>query len=111
MSIASTCDRCTSSITREGEMRRGEALIALLGIVATASCVRYQPQPLDPGAHLAQYRARRLDDPPLRDWVSRWAGPILPSGWTDRRRSGSGAAARRRGGGYRFRGGSDGERG
>ncbi len=49
-----------------------------------AACVRYVPQPLQPSAHLATLRARRLSDPRLSAWVGRWGGPPMPARWTDR---------------------------
>jgi outer membrane protein, heavy metal efflux system len=56
-------------------------LVALL--VLTAGCVRYQAQPLDPLAHPAEYRARRLDDPRLRRYLAKYDGGTSDTGWTD----------------------------
>lgn len=58
-------------------------LMVLAGL-CVSGCARYQPQPIDAASHLAEYRARRLDDSALVAWVSRWAGPLSPDGWTDR---------------------------
>jgi outer membrane protein, heavy metal efflux system len=60
------------------------ALAALGALVALHGCVRYVPQPIEPARHAGVYRARRLSDPRLLDWVSRWA--VRPAGgrWTDR---------------------------
>lgn len=49
-----------------------------------AACVRYVSEPLQPAAHLAAVRARRLSDPRLREWVGRWGVPPAPARWTDR---------------------------
>lgn len=57
--------------------------IALL-LLALNACVRYVPRPLEPSVHAAAYRARRLDDPRLLDWVTRWAGHPEVRRWTDR---------------------------
>jgi cobalt-zinc-cadmium efflux system outer membrane protein len=63
--------------------RRGNWTVPL-GIILSTACARYHPQPIDPAAYITEYRARRLNDPALLAWVTRWAGPISPSGWTDR---------------------------
>jgi cobalt-zinc-cadmium efflux system outer membrane protein len=60
------------------------ALAALGALVALHGCVRYVPQPIEPAAHAGAYRARRLSDPRLLDWVSRWADRPAPDRWTDR---------------------------
>ncbi len=52
--------------------------------VALAACARYVPQPVDPAAHPAAYRARRLDDTALVAWVGRFAEPPAAGRWTDR---------------------------
>jgi outer membrane protein TolC len=57
---------------------------ALLIGLAVPACARYQPAPLDPPAHLREYRTRSLDDTTLVGWVDRYAGRIAPQGWTDR---------------------------
>jgi outer membrane protein, heavy metal efflux system len=60
------------------------ALAALGALVALHGCVRYVPQPIEPAAHAGAYRARRLSDPRLLDWVSRWADRPAARRWTDR---------------------------
>lgn len=65
-------------------MRRGGPTFALLGVAVAASCARYEPQPIDPAIHVSEYRARNLDDSSHLQWVTKWAGPIAPRGWTDR---------------------------
>jgi outer membrane protein, heavy metal efflux system len=53
-------------------------------LAALVGCVRYTPRPLELAAHPAEYRARRLDDPRLLDWVARWdQRPVGPT-WSDR---------------------------
>ncbi|HUF36693.1 MAG TPA: TolC family protein [Gemmatimonadales bacterium] len=59
------------------------SLVAGSLALAPLGCVRYQPSPLDPGAHVAEYRARRLDDPSLRAWVTAHAGAPEGDRWTD----------------------------
>ncbi len=49
-----------------------------------ADCVRYTPQPIELAAHPAVYRARRLDEPRVLDWVARWAPRPSHPVWTDR---------------------------
>ena len=63
-------------------LRRGA--LVMLGGLFVAGCARYQPQPIDAAAHVAEYRARRLDDSALVEWVGKWAGPLSADGWTDR---------------------------
>jgi cobalt-zinc-cadmium efflux system outer membrane protein len=63
-------------------MRR--ALAALGVLMAVHGCVRYVPQPIEPAAHAGAYRARRLSDPRLLGWVSRWADRPAEGRWTDR---------------------------
>jgi len=58
--------------------------LAVLVVLALAACVRYVPQPIEPAAHAAAYRARRLDDARLVEWVERWAGRPGDGRWTDR---------------------------
>jgi len=53
-------------------------------LAALAGCVRYTPRPLELAAHPAEYRARRLDDPRLLDWVARWASRPSGTTWSDR---------------------------
>jgi outer membrane protein, heavy metal efflux system len=53
-------------------------------LVALAACARYVPQPVDPAAHQAAYRARRLDDTALVSWVGRFAELPAAGRWTDR---------------------------
>jgi len=53
-------------------------------VLALAACVRYVPQPIEPAVHAARYRARRLDDARLVEWVERWAGRPDVRRWTDR---------------------------
>ena len=53
-------------------------------LLLLAACVRYVPRPVDPAAHPAEYRARRLDDARLLEWVGRWAARPEPGRWTDR---------------------------
>jgi len=53
-------------------------------LLAVGACVPYVPRPVEPAAHPAEYRARRLDDPKLVDWVARWAARPEPRRWTDR---------------------------
>jgi hypothetical protein len=60
------------------------ALAALGVVVALHGCVRYVPRPVEPVTHAMAYRARRLSDPRLLDWVSRWADRPAPDRWTDR---------------------------
>jgi outer membrane protein, heavy metal efflux system len=62
----------------------GRALATLGALVALHGCVRYAPQAIEPAAHGGAYRARRLSDPRLLDWVSRWAGRPAGGRWTDR---------------------------
>jgi cobalt-zinc-cadmium efflux system outer membrane protein len=58
---------------------------AILGVlVALHGCVRYVPRPIEPAAHAGAYRTRRLSDPRLLDWVSRWADRPAAGRWTDR---------------------------
>jgi outer membrane protein TolC len=59
-------------------LRRAGLLLAL-GLVG---CAHYVPQPLDLTEHPAQYRARRLDDPALLDWVARWSPRPVGHRWT-----------------------------
>ena len=47
-------------------------------------CVRYQPQPIEPDAHAAAFRVRRLDDPSLVAWLERYGGAPVTGRWTDR---------------------------
>ena len=63
---------------------RGLAVRALLPLVL-AGCARYEPAPIDPAAHPAVYRSRRLDDPVLREWIARYAGAPRDDRWDDRR--------------------------
>ncbi len=63
-------------------MRR--ALAALGALVALHGCVRYVPQPIEPAMHAGAYRARRLSDPRLLDWVARWTDRPAAGRWTDR---------------------------
>jgi outer membrane protein, heavy metal efflux system len=63
-------------------LRLGRAAPVVL--LALACCVRYVPRPLDLGAHPAAYRARRLDDPRLLAWVTRWSPPSDGRRWTGR---------------------------
>lgn len=67
--------------TRRGGARRELMTVLLL---LAAGCVRYQPRPLDPTLYPAVYRARRLDDARLRDWVARWGAPPAGHRWTPR---------------------------
>jgi outer membrane protein, heavy metal efflux system len=60
------------------------ALAALVVLAALPGCVRYLPQPVQPVVHVAAYRARRLSDAALLDWVSRWAARPSSPRWTDR---------------------------
>jgi outer membrane protein TolC len=53
-------------------------------LLAVGACVPYVPRPVEPAAHPAEYRARRLDDPKLVEWVARWAARPEPRRWTDR---------------------------
>jgi outer membrane protein, heavy metal efflux system len=53
-------------------------------VLALAACVRYVPQPIAPAVHASEYRARRLDDSGLVNWVTRWAGRPEPRRWSDR---------------------------
>jgi outer membrane protein TolC len=62
----------------------GRALLTLVALTTLAGCVRYVPQPIEPSAHVAAYRARRLSDPRLLDWVGRWGAPPAPGRWSDR---------------------------
>ena len=54
--------------------------------LACLGCVRYEPRPLDPASHPAEFRRRSLDDSALVAAVARYAGrPEVESGrWTDR---------------------------
>jgi len=63
-------------------MRR--ALASLGALVVLHGCVRYVPQPIEPAVHAGAYRTRRLSDPRLLDWVSRWADRPAAGRWTDR---------------------------
>ncbi|HET9038764.1 MAG TPA: TolC family protein [Gemmatimonadales bacterium] len=60
------------------------ALAGLVALVAAQGCVRYVPQPVEPAAHAAEYRARRLSEPQLVAWVSRWSERPAAGRWTDR---------------------------
>jgi outer membrane protein, heavy metal efflux system len=62
----------------------GRALAGLVVLFAGAGCVRYVARPVEPAAHAALYRARRLGDPRLLAWVGRWADQPVASQWTDR---------------------------
>jgi outer membrane protein TolC len=63
-------------------MRRRHVLLGSIGLLA--GCAHYVPRPVDPAVHATEYRARRLDDPALRAWVARFAGPPDGARWTDR---------------------------
>lgn len=98
MWTANTCAACISSfiLVADGPESaipawarggRSDALVRAAGallLALLAGCVRYAPRPLELAAHPAQYRARRLDDPRLLEWVAQWAA--RPSGvtWSDR---------------------------
>ena len=47
-------------------------------------CARYVPQPIDLSAHPSVYRARRLDEPRLLEWVGRWSPPPDGRRWNGR---------------------------
>jgi outer membrane protein, heavy metal efflux system len=66
-------------VRRHSGLRRAGVLLPL----ALAGCARYVPQPIDLSAHPAEYRARRLDDPRVLEWVGRWSPPDGRR-WTDR---------------------------
>lgn len=63
---------------------RPSGAVCALATGLLAGCVRYQPQPIDPGVQVREYRARRLDDPALVRWVERWGGGSPDRAWTDR---------------------------
>ena len=64
--------------------RRGRRGLAPVCLLALAACARYVPQPIETATHVAQYRARRLDDSALVAWVARWAERPTARRWTDR---------------------------
>ncbi len=49
-----------------------------------AACARYEPSPVDPAIHTAEYRGRRLDDSTVVALVTRYAGTPASDHWTDR---------------------------
>lgn len=53
-------------------------------VLACAACVRYQPRPLDPGAHPAAVLRRDLGDSALVAAVARFADRPEANRWTDR---------------------------
>jgi outer membrane protein TolC len=61
--------------------RRRAGLLLALSLVG---CARYEPRPVDLAVHPAEYRARRLDDPALLDWVARWSSRPVDRRWTGR---------------------------
>ncbi|HEX3233827.1 MAG TPA: TolC family protein [Gemmatimonadales bacterium] len=63
---------------------RPSSVVSLLLALATAACVRYRAQPVDPATFPAAYRQRRLDDSALVAYVRRWAEPPARARWTDR---------------------------
>ena len=64
----------------KGASRHAAALLLL----TLSACIHYVPQPLEPSAHANEYRARRLDDPALLEWVSRWTARPEPHLWSER---------------------------
>jgi outer membrane protein, heavy metal efflux system len=58
--------------------------VSLLLPLAVADCARYRAQPIDPAAFPAAYRERRLDDPDLVAYVTRWSEAPAPNRWSDR---------------------------
>jgi outer membrane protein TolC len=71
---------------RGGRVRRGgvRRVAAAWLALATAGCVRYVPQPIDPSVHAAAYRARRLDDSAVVAWVGRYGPAPQPGRWSAR---------------------------
>jgi cobalt-zinc-cadmium efflux system outer membrane protein len=65
-----------------GSASRGWRTSALL--LLASGCVPYQARPLDLAAHPAVYRARRLDDSRLRQWVARWGPEPAGRRWSPR---------------------------
>ena len=59
-------------------------VVALISGFALAACARYEARPLDPGVHPAVYASRRLGDPALLAWISRFGGPVQGDRWTER---------------------------
>jgi outer membrane protein TolC len=58
--------------------------MGLILALSMASCTRYEPRPVDLAVHPAEYRARRLNDAALLDWVARWSSRPADHRWTGR---------------------------
>jgi hypothetical protein len=61
----------------------GPLVWGLLPLIAAAGCLSYHPQPLDTAAHPAEYRARRLDDTLVRNYLQRVVGTVPSNQWDD----------------------------
>lgn len=69
---------------RRGAARSPCRAFLWLPALALAACARYVARPIQPAAHVEEYRARRLDEAALVAWVERWAGRPEHGRWTDR---------------------------
>jgi cobalt-zinc-cadmium efflux system outer membrane protein len=63
-------------------MTRSRVTFPLL-LLALPSCIRYQPEPLNPATRPAEYRARRLDDPVIRSYLEQRTASAPGDEWTD----------------------------
>jgi outer membrane protein, heavy metal efflux system len=61
----------------------GNGPTGLLCLLLLTGCVSYHPEPLDPAARPAEYRARRLDDPRLREYLQHRMGSVPQDQWSD----------------------------